>query len=86
MENNSHNKCEKKTFITFVNNSRLGQFIFLFVLIMILFYCIEVIPFYIQQQHSARETLLLIKARLPWVSAIAAIASLYIASRRKRPK
>jgi hypothetical protein len=77
---------KSNSLITLINKTRLGQFLFLFILIMILFYCIEVIPFYTQHHHSMQETMLLVKRRLPFVASIAAVASLYIVSRRRGPR
>ena len=74
-------------FIALVNKSRVGQFLFLFVLLIALFYCVEILKLHFGQTAlPLNEIIVRIKRRLPLVCSIAAIASLYVISRRRPPK
>ncbi len=70
---------DKKSFslIDKINQTRVGQFFFLFILMMILFYCIEVLPLYFGPSHLPVDQIILrVKRRLPFVCSIAAVASI----------
>jgi hypothetical protein len=86
-EKNQEEIPVKKGLIDKINQTRVGQFFFLFILMLVLFYCIEVLPLYFGPVHLPLDQIILrVKRKLPYVCTIAAVASLYLLSRRRPPK